>query len=159
MGMMGAGKSTVGSLLAERLAWRFIDLDQGIVDRLGLSIPEIFEQHGEEYFRTYEHHVLQECLSGVPESILSLGGGTLDRKDNRELLRKYPLIWLDAPPEFLYVRADAAGRPLAQQGISAFLERYRRREPLYRELARYRIDVTGKTPDDVVDQIMARHEA
>jgi shikimate kinase len=157
--MMGAGKSTVGSLLAERLAWRFIDLDHRIADRLGLSIPEIFEQHGEAYFRTYEHQMLQECLAGTQESILSLGGGTLDRKANRELLRGYHVIWLDARPEFLYARADTAGRPLAQQGQNAFMERYRRREPLYRELAAYRIDVTGKTPDDVVDQIVARHEA
>ncbi len=156
---MGAGKSTVGPLLAERLAWRFIDLDDRVAEHLGLSIPEIFERQGEEHFRVYEHQILQECLEGPRESILSLGGGALDREENRELLRGHHLIWLDAPPELLYARADAAGRPLAQQGKNAFLGRYLRRAPLYRELARYRIDVTGKTPDDVVDQIMARDEA
>ncbi len=154
--MMGAGKSTVGALLADRLGGTFVDLDGRVVDKVGLSIPDIFAQHGEAGFRDYEEECLRECLSHVSGGVLALGGGTLDRQANRALLRDRYIIWLDADPTLLFARADSVGRPLTRAGMSAFLERYRNREALFREVAALRIDVTGTTPEDVVNQIVAR---
>ncbi len=152
--MMGAGKSTVGSLLAARLGWVFVDLDAMIVERVGLSIAEIFARHGEERFRLYEETCLFESLTPSTPTVLALGGGTVERQANRDVLRGQHLIWIDADPEILYKRAKGPDRPLAHAGLANFLERYRRREPLFRELAAFRIDVTTRVPEDIVDQIV-----
>ncbi len=102
-GFMGSGKTTVGTLLARQLAWRFVDLDDRIEEAAGLRIPEIFERLGEPAFRQIEADQLRAALGRVVESnesiVLALGGGTYAQAGAPEFLRAagVPVIWLDSP--------------------------------------------------------------
>jgi shikimate kinase len=109
-GFMGSGKTTVGSLLASQLAWRFVDLDARIEEAAGLRITEIFERLGEPTFRQIEGQQLLQALGESAEQaapmILALGGGTYAQPSNVELLRASgcAVVWLDCPMEVLLAR-------------------------------------------------------
>lgn len=135
---MGSGKSTFGKKLAKKLNLNFIDLDQYIESKVGLSIPEIFEERGEEKFREIETSSLQQVLNqeGV---IISLGGGTPCFGDNIELINKDSVsIYLNLPPKALYSRLinARASRPLiadkTEEELLEFIENHlAEREPFY----------------------------
>jgi len=116
VGLMGAGKSSIGRRLAHKLKLPLVDLDEVIVARAGCTIPQIFEQRGEDGFRELESQLLRECL-GQP-SVLATGGGIVMREQNRQLLKEHPpVIWLKASPEFLAARIDGdSNRPLIAAG-------------------------------------------
>ena len=88
-GFMGAGKSTVGRLLAARLNWQFLDLDAHLEARTGATIPQLFERHGEAHFRRLESTALASAL-GRDHTVLALGGGTPEELTNRLLLEQTP---------------------------------------------------------------------
>ncbi|MFQ5513086.1 MAG: shikimate kinase [Myxococcota bacterium] len=126
VGMMGAGKSTVGRALANRLGWRFIDSDASVEAARGLPIEEIFAAEGAESFRALEAQVLRELPDR--EAVVALGGGAVLAPENRELLRrKGVIVWLDASPEILAARigSDAARPLLAGTDGSTRIERLR----------------------------------
>src|ERR1700736_4721265 len=106
-GFMGSGKTTVGTLLARQLAWRFVDLDDRIEETTNLRIPEIFERLGEPAFRQLEADQLRAILGRANELkesiVLALGGGTYAQVGAPEFLRAaaIPVIWLDSPLEVL----------------------------------------------------------
>src|SRR3954468_4992416 len=107
VGFMGAGKTSVGKLLAKRMKTRFVDLDDLIVAREGRSIAKIFEEAGESGFRSRESAALQEILFGsssFADAVVALGGGALSRAENRAALERAQArkIFLDAPVEELY---------------------------------------------------------
>src|SRR5258708_15360950 len=109
VGFMGAGKTTVGTALAEGLGWRFADLDALIEKREGRTVPEIFEQDGEPRFRELELKALQRALAADSRPlVLALGGGAFISEPVRELLRdrEVPAVWLDAPAEELFRRCE-----------------------------------------------------
>src|SRR6185312_17252388 len=87
IGARGSGKSTTGVRLADKLWQTFVDLDERIVTRAGKSIKEIFEQDGEPEFRRLETEVLREIVK-LPEHVIALGGGTLMREENRQLVKE-----------------------------------------------------------------------
>src|SRR5258708_10880587 len=109
-GFMGSGKTTVGTLLARQLAWRFVDLDDRIEEAAGLRIPEIFERLGEPAFRQIEADQLRAALGRAVEHkeslVLAPVGGTYAHSAAPEFLRSagVPVIWLDASPEVLLTR-------------------------------------------------------
>src|ERR1700740_2573569 len=118
-GFMGSGKTTVGTLLARQLAWRFVDLDDRIEEAAGLRIPEIFARFGEPAFRQMEAGQLRAALGRAAEQkeslVLALGGGTYAQAGAPEFLRAagVPVIWLDASPDVLLARCmTMTGRPL-----------------------------------------------
>lgn len=141
--MMGAGKTTLGRQIARRLGLRFIDCDQEIVARTGVSIPMIFEIEGETGFRQREANLLRE-LAGLSGVVVSTGGGIVIDPDNRALLRQSGLtVYLRATPELLYARTrHDSSRPLLQ--VSDPRARIREllalREPLYNDVADITID-------------------
>lgn len=92
-GFMGSGKSTVGKLLAEKLGTRFVDTDAYIEQKEGMTISEMFEKYGEEYFRQKEHEVCEE-LSELKRTVISTGGGTLLNDENRKTLKKNGVVFL-----------------------------------------------------------------
>ena len=146
VGMMGAGKTTVGRTLARRLKLRFIDSDHEIEVRCGVKIPVIFEIEGEAGFRSREAQALAELtvLEGI---VLATGGGAVLREDNRRLLgARGIVIYLRATPEHLFerVRQDR-NRPLLATGdpLARLRQLYRERDPLYREVADLVVD-TGR---------------
>lgn len=112
-GLPGSGKSTIGAMLAKLRGQPFIDLDKMIVERAGMDIPAIFRSLGEPKFRDFENISLVQAASRG-ESVIALGGGALERKDNRDvILAGGILIWLQAPISLLAARTlNQSDRPL-----------------------------------------------
>jgi len=157
VGLMGAGKSSIGRRLAARLNMPFVDADDEIEKAANLSISEIFERHGEAAFRDGERRVIARLLGG-PLGVLATGGGAFMDPQTRALIRERGLsIWLKAEIETLLKRvARRSHRPLLKQGDPrAVLEKLMvERYPVYAE-ADLAIE-TGDGPHDlVVDQILA----
>jgi shikimate kinase len=159
-GFMGSGKTTIGTLLARQLAWRFVDLDDRIEEAAGLRIPEIFERLGETAFRQIEADQLRATLGRVFEFnesiVLALGGGTYAQVGAPEFLRAagVPVIWLDSPVEVLLARCmTMTGRPLFRDETS-FRALHAQRLPSYQQ-AEHRVDSSGD-PARVVAEILSR---
>jgi len=156
-GFMGAGKSTVGRLLAARLGWNFLDLDHHLESRAGLSVPEIFARHGEPHFRRLESTALASAL-GQPDTVLALGGGTPEFLTNRLLLEQTPgtvTVFLDAPFPTLFDRCvlQEISRPVLADPAAAQV-RFLERQPFYRRLAKHTIDTSSIAPAETVDAIL-----
>lgn len=137
VGLMGAGKSTVGRRLANRLGRAFYDSDNEIEKAAGQSVSDIFESHGEEEFRRGEHSVLKRLLDEAPH-VLATGGGAYLNPETRDMMRdKAVTIWLNADLETLWKRVSRRNhrpllrRPDAKQVLFSLLEE---RRPIY-ELA------------------------
>lgn len=153
VGYMGSGKTTVGRLLARRLGWEFVDLDRTISERAGLTIPEIFAEHGEGRFRDLEHLALCDALGGTPERVVACGGGAVLRPENRRALGRAKTVFLEEDPRVLYARTRGAGRPLRGASREGFEGRYRERLPLYHEVADLEIPVGGRSVGEVVEEV------
>ena len=157
-GFMGSGKTTIGTLLARQLAWRFVDLDDRIEESAGLPIPQIFDRLGEPFFRQLEAAQLRAALGRALElkqgTILALGGGTYAQPGCPEFLRSagVPVLWLDAPIEVLLSRCmTMTGRPLFRDEPS-FRALYAQRLPSY-QLADYRVDSSGE-PSEIAAHVL-----
>ena len=160
MGYRGCGKTTIGKRIADRLWAKFIDIDDLIVRAAGgKSIRDIFLEHGEDYYRGIETECLREALR-EPEIILALGGGTVIRDENREMLRADggKIIYLKCDPEELdrRIKGDpksALHRPSLTSlggGIQEIRIKLAEREPLYREVMHSELDVTNQSASDAV---------
>lgn len=156
LGLRGAGKSTVGPQLAERMQVPFVELDDCIEAASGLSLGEIFQMHGESYYRSTERSELTRLLAGEP-CVVAVGGGIVsDEGTYRELLQRARTVWLRAAPEDHWQRVIAQGdtRPMADNE-QAFMDLRRilaEREPLYRQ-ADVTIDTSELALADVVDRL------
>ena len=162
VGLPGSGKSTVGRHLARRLGWTFLDTDQVIEQRIGLSIREFFEREGEEPFRDLEQAVIDELTAGEP-CVLSTGGGAVLRAVNRDHLRQRShAIYLHSLPEdvFRRLRHDR-NRPLLQVAdpLARLRDLYALRDPLYRESARLVVETGRPSVSALVHLIVGRLEA
>lgn len=149
IGLMGAGKTTQGKRLASLLHYPFIDSDQEIVQRTGVSIATIFELEGENGFRNRETAVIEE-LSRRRPVVLATGGGAVLREENRGYLKsRGTVVYLHAVPEVLYQRVKTdKSRPLLQvtDPLGKLSELYRQRDPLYRDTAHIVVNVTAQQP-------------
>lgn len=159
VGPMGAGKSTIGRLLAKELGYRFLDSDKVIEERCGASIPWIFDVEGEEGFRRRESLILQE-LSQETHVVIATGGGAVTRDENRVCLKRDAfIIYLRASLEqqFDRTRRDR-NRPLLQKpNPRAILESlFAERDPLYQELADVIVYTDRKSPRLVARQLLNR---
>lgn len=146
VGLMGAGKTTVGRLLAKHYGCRFYDSDHEVEARTGVKIPVIFEIEGEAGFRRREEAMIAE-LTAQPGIVLATGGGAVLSAANRENLRRNGVvIYLRGTPEHLYERTrHDRNRPLLQTDdpLAKLRELYKQRDPLYREVADIVVD-TGR---------------
>lgn len=156
-GFMGAGKSTVGAQVAERLGWRFVDLDSEFERTHWEGIAQFFAAHGEKAFRVEERRLLEDLLL-VPEArggmLLALGGGTLESPEAVELLAQHALIvYLEVDASTAWSRSQGTGRPLAQdpEQFNRLLERRRER---YEDAADWVIPAQDKTIDQLVADIV-----
>src|SRR5437867_12062608 len=113
IGMMGAGKSSVGRCLQRRTQFALLDTDEIVASKFGLSIPEIFSKYGEQVFREIETQALRE-MAPAKQTIIVTGGGIVVRKENMDLLKQLGIVvWLDCNEETLFERARRSGnRPL-----------------------------------------------
>ena len=157
-GFMGSGKTAVGKQLAEKLDWDYYDADPLVEERMGMSIAEIFEIHGENGFRKAEEAVIMGLLdeAGRAEkgTVVSLGGGAVTIPAVYERLLKEPLVvLLDEDIDEAYRRARDGKRPLAADH-EHFRSLYFERESLYRGVAGYVVDTRGLGVGQVVDRIV-----
>lgn len=150
VGMMGAGKSSIGRRLAARLGIPFIDADAEIESAAGMTIPEIFDKHGEPYFRAGEARVIARLLDNGPQ-VLATGGGSLMDAQTRALIgEKGVSIWLKADIDVLLKRTKRRNdRPLAEK-IKDLLPI---REPLYAQ-ADIVVQSRDEPHENIVDEIM-----
>jgi len=158
VGFMGAGKTTVGRLVARELGLGLVDTDDLIAARFG-AIAEVFEKRGERGFRDLEREVVLAELEAAQTEprVLALGGGAVTVDDVRQALTRLPhVVWLDAPPDVLFARASAGGsRPLARDA-AGFEALYGRRAPLYKGVATIVVRGTGKErPDWLAQRVLA----
>jgi shikimate kinase len=154
VGFMGAGKTTVGHLLSERLGLPFADSDRIIEQRSGRPIPEIFAEDGEPAFRALEHQVIADLLDGPP-LVLALGGGATEHPGTRDRLARARVVYLQVGYEQAMQRVGGdQGRPLlARPDLAAT---YQRRLPLYAELATLTVSTDGRHPEAISQDILTR---
>jgi shikimate kinase len=163
VGFMGAGKSTVGRVLAEQLGWTFEDLDDRIELREKRKVAEIFRKVGETGFRRAEHQALKELLEALrsgSEKVIALGGGAFAYESNISLIDalKIPTVFLDAGVEELWGRCQSQSerqgmeRPLLGNS-EGFRALYEKRRPHYLR-ARLRQETAGKTVEQVAAEMI-----
>jgi shikimate kinase len=158
IGYRGTGKSVIGGLLARRLGMPYVGMDARIVERAGMSIPEIVEKHGWPAFRDLESAVALE-LAGRDHLVIDTGGGVIERGENVEALRENGcLIWLQASVETIVSRIQhGTERPALTSGRSfteEVAEVLARRTPKYRDAAHHEIETDRLTPEQIVDRIV-----
>ena len=157
-GMMGAGKTTIGIKIAEITGRRWYDTDGVIVDRHG-KISDIFEYYGEAHFRKIETEIVKE-LAQKDNLIVSTGGGLVLKSENNALLQQNgKIVFLRASLETLAKRLHVDGtRPLLQTSTESIRDRLARlmkeRTPIYEHVADYVVDVDGKTPEEIAQEIV-----
>ncbi len=161
IGMMGAGKSSVGRCLQRRTGLACLDIDERVAAEFGMLIPQIFEEHGEEKFRNAETEVLRKLSPDRP-AIIVTGGGIVLRKENVDLLKQLGIaVWLGADEATLFERASRRNdRPLLQRESprAVFSKLFRERESLYAAAADLRVDTSTKTHDEVAETILNKVE-
>jgi shikimate kinase len=161
VGMMGAGKTTVGRALAQKMQMRFADTDKVLVERTGVPVATIFEIEGEEGFRRRESAVLAE-LAAEPESIIATGGGAILAAENREVMRRCgTVVYLRARIEHLWERTrhDTSRPLLATPDPRATLTRLlEERDPLYREAAHVVVDTGMQSAGTLAARVIAALE-
>jgi shikimate kinase len=161
IGLMGAGKSTVGRVLARKLNSRFVDSDHALEERCGVKIPTIFEMEGEAGFRKREAQIIEE-LTQEKGLILATGGGSVLLPENRRALsERGTVVYLHANPIELWHRTKGGeGRPLLQNGDPKnILENlYALRDPLYREIADHIIETGKPSVNQLVNTLLMQLE-
>ncbi len=160
VGLRGAGKSTVGPLLAARLGIRFVEVDRLITEASGLPLDQLFEIHGEGYYRRLERETLDRVLEeGRPVVLAAAGGVVTDGGTWEMLCHRATVVWLRAMPEDHWNRVVDQGdrRPMADnpRAMDELREILRDRETAYGR-ARWTIDTSGRTPEQVAEEVATR---
>lgn len=156
VGVMGAGKSTVGELLAQRLGVSFHDVDMAIEAVAGKPIPEIFIDEGEDHFRALERQAVARALTSM-DGVVALGGGAILAAETRAALAGHTVIYLSVElPDAIRRVGLGQGRPLLAVNPRATLRHLLdQRRPLYEEVATHIVPTDGRTPAEVVEEITA----
>ncbi len=157
VGAPGAGKSTVGAIVAQRLGWEFRDADALIAERAGKSVAEIFADDGEPAFRAYEEATTAELL--IEPGVLALGGGAVLSARTRSALAGRRVVWLRVglPAAVKRIGLDTA-RPLLLGNVrSRLLTLLNERAALYAEVATETVDTDDQSPDQIANLIAQGH--
>jgi shikimate kinase len=157
VGTMGAGKTTVGRLLAERLGVGFVDSDQVVEEQAGKPVQEIFVDDGEPAFRALERDAVARSLVDH-DGVLSLGGGAVLDPATREALAGHPVVFLRVGLAEAVKRVGlGVGRPLLLGGVRGRVKQLLdERTPVYEAVARIAVDTDERTPQDVAEEIARR---
>lgn len=164
IGYRGVGKSAVARQLAALVGWNWQDADEALESRAGLTIAELFAQHGEPYFRDLEQAVLADLTRGTEPLVLAAGGGAVLRPENCQALRAAgPVVWLQAPVDTILKRVandafTAQRRPKLTTGGGAeeVQSLLAMRQPLYQATADHTVNTEGKLPEAVAAEIAVR---
>ena len=157
IGLMGSGKTTLGKILSKKLDKHFYDSDQVIEEKLGVNVPMIFEYEGEAGFREREKDILKELVS-KQNIVLATGGGIILSESNRDLLAKNGIvIYLKSNQKDLVLRMkNDKTRPLLNNGnVELIVKKLcQEREPLYEEIADFKVVTKNKRINEVVNEIV-----
>ena len=159
LGMMGSGKSSIGSLIAKKLQLNFIDIDNVIENELGLSIKKIFEIKGENYFRKFEKKTTLKKLKSS-STVISLGGGAFSNKEIRkEVITNHISFWLNWSNDILLNRIkNSKKRPLAfNSSENEIIDLIKKRSNIYSK-ALYKIECDNLTKKEIVKEILKIYE-
>ena len=160
LGMMGSGKSSIGSLVAKKLQLNFIDIDNEIETELGLSIKKIFETKGENYFRKFEEKITLKKLKLNPV-VISLGGGAFtNRNIRKEVIKNHLSFWLNWSNEILVNRIkNSKKRPLVSNASeNEIIDLIKKRSNIYSK-ALYKIECDSLNKKEIVEKILNIYEA
>lgn len=158
VGMMGAGKSTVGAACAKRLGRPFVDTDEVVASIARIPVAEVFARDGEPAFRALEARAVADTCAAPEPSVIAMGGGAVLDRDNRKQMRGAGfVVWLRAPASQLAQRVgDGSGRPLLTGDPAVTLERLASvRQAAYEAAAHAAIDTAGLSKTAVVDAVLA----
>lgn len=161
VGFMAAGKTAVGRRVAERIGYRFVDLDREVERRAGRTVPEIFRLRGEEGFRELEAETTR-ALDDERGVVVAAGGGWMAREELRNRWRDQARVWLQVTPEAVMERleGDLESRPMLDPDapLASIRRLLRDREADY-ALAEYSVDTVGRGPDEVAERVVAKMTA
>ena len=155
LGMMGSGKTSIGSLVSKKLKLNFFDIDEQIENELGMKISKIFETKGEKFFREFEEIMALKILKRS-KIVISLGGGTfMNKKVRKEILSNHLSFWLQWDNETLVKRIkNSKKRPIAiQSSKDELLDLIKKRSSIYSK-ARYKINCDNLTKFEIVEKVM-----
>ena len=153
VGFMGAGKTTVGQIMAERLGLPFVDSDVLIEQRDGRAIRDIFTAEGEPWFRQLEHDTVAGLVRG-PEAVIALGGGAVEDPRTQDVLRCVQVVYLRVGWDQAMIRVKADEfRPMLHRPDLA--EVYKRRLRGYEDVSVLTVDTDGRLPDAVAEEALA----
>ena len=163
LGYMGCGKSTIANKLSKIIEIPFVDLDKKIEEKVNLSINDVFEKHGEIYFRKLEREVLIDLLNTPYDLIIGLGGGTPCYANNHELLKSENIVsvYLKASVETLFERlvSNKSKRPIiankTDDELKEFIAKHLFDRSFYYNQAQYKVGIDGKTKDETTQDILA----
>jgi shikimate kinase len=159
IGFMGSGKTSTGKILADRLNFLFIDVDSIIELSSNMPISDIFEKHGEEYFRNTETNSIKKIYVNK-SCVFACGGGAIIRHENMEIIKKNStVIFLNVSPAVAFERLkNESNRPLlkAPNRLSIITELMEKRDFLYRNACDFTVDTDFKNPKEAADEILQR---
>ena len=159
LGMMGSGKSSIGSLVAKKLKLNFIDVDEEIEKELGISISKIFETKGEDYFRRFEEKITLKILR-INSTVVSLGGGSfVNKMIRKEVLKNHISFWLNWNNEILLNRIkNSKKRPLAFNSTeNELIDLIKKRSNIYSK-ALYEIKCDRMSKSEIVKKVLINYE-
>ena len=159
LGMMGSGKTSIGSMVSKRLNLKFFDIDQIIQKELGLTIVKIFEKKGEVFFRSFEEKICSKILK-KRNVVISLGGGTfLNKKIRKEIIDNHISFWLNWKKETLIKRIkNSSKRPIAYKAsYDELIDLIKKRSNIY-EKALYKVNCDNLTKKEIVDKVINIYE-
>ncbi|MCQ2968841.1 MAG: shikimate kinase [Clostridium sp.] len=152
IGLTGSGKTTVGKMLAQKMKYDFIDMDDFIIESTGRTIPELFAI-SEEYFRNCETDACK-TLSNKRKTVIASGGGVIKNKENMKLFNDNSIIiFLDRPVENIVSDIEIRNRPLLVNGPDILYKLHDERYDLYKNQCHYRVE-NNKTLNDLIDVII-----
>jgi shikimate kinase len=156
VGVMGAGKSTVGTLLAQRLGVGFHDVDTAIEAAAGKPISEIFIDEGEDHFRALEREAVAAALASF-DGVVALGGGAILAEETRQALAGHTVVYLSVDfPDAIKRVGLGQGRPLLALNPRATLRHLlEQRRPLYEKVATHIVPTDGRTPEEIAADVAA----
>ncbi len=159
LGMMGSGKSSIGSIVSKKLNLNFVDIDEEIEKKLGIKISKIFEIHGEEYFREIEEDITLKILK-KNNTVISLGGGAfMNNKIKKEILENNISFWLNWDIKTLVDRIkDSKKRPIAFNTSKNELIKLIKKRYIVYSKAMYKIDCDNLTKNEIVKRVMNIYE-
>jgi shikimate kinase len=157
IGYRGTGKSAVAAIVADRLGLKCVSMDDQIVEKTGMAIPEFVQKHDWPAFRDVESEVARE-LSGVDDIVIDSGGGVIERSENIDALRTNGIIiWLTASIDVIVSRIEGGTERPSLTGTKSFTDEVgevlERRTPKYAAAAQFEIDTELLTPEEVADRI------